>query len=138
MIFSTMSRVESSSPPGVLISRITASLCCWSACASPRAMNSSLMGWIIWLTDRCSTEALAGMARSRASSARFMRISLTPVRAGGDGGHELVELQRLAQARVRPEALDRVADDDHARRIELAGDRRSDLGRDDHGVVAVA
>src|ERR1051325_6470279 len=128
MIFSTMSRVESSSPPGVLISRITASLCCRSACASPRAMNSSLTGWIIWLTDRCSTEAFAGTARSRARSARFMRISLTPVRAGGDGGHELVELQRLAQAGVRSEAIDRIADDDDPRRIELARHLRRDLG----------
>ena len=44
MIFSTMSRVESSSPPGVLISRITAASPCRSACARPRPMNSSLMG----------------------------------------------------------------------------------------------
>src|SRR5262249_59222011 len=81
-------------------------------------MNSSLMGWIIWLTERCSTEAWAGMATRRVSSRRFMPESLTPVDAGVHRGDELAEVQRLAGGPGRLEGLDALPRGAPARRGE--------------------
>src|SRR5438132_7141285 len=68
-----------------------------------------------------------------------MRTSLTPVvRTGGNSADELVELQRLAQAGERLEALHAVAEDDHARKVERAGGLGRNFARDHDGVKAIA
>src|SRR5882724_6229917 len=79
MIFSMMSRVESTNPPGVLISISTAWL--WLAAADWRArsMYSAVMGWMASLTTilRTSAEAEEDSREDRAkrmSSNRSVRM----------------------------------------------------------------
>src|SRR6266478_56130 len=75
MIFSMMSRVESTSPPGVLISISTA--WSWLAAADWRArsMYSAVMGWIASLTTILRTSAEAEEDRAKTmSSNRSVRM----------------------------------------------------------------
>ncbi len=75
--FSTMERVESSSPPGVVISMTTASECSLAARARPRSMNSSLIGWItsLRLSRRTSACTRTPTNSAKRTSSFFMAAS---------------------------------------------------------------
>src|SRR5216684_4414098 len=86
VIFSMILRVESTSPPGVLISINKAwSLRRWAS-SMARAMYSSVMGWMVSLITTLSTSAEAAEQRSASTVRRtkktrrvmafFMRVEI--------------------------------------------------------------